>query len=127
MYPDANNHAFSVVEIFGNPVLFTTERINRTTVPEGIFAYDLQHSRQDWSRPGRISNFILTDHFGTVITNFPIKLGKNKSLDLGINDFSLYSNGRGNTTLAQFMMRHPPLKHPLRPPKKKKALYYMAR
>ena len=46
---DARKEHYEAVEILGIPGLFTTLRVDRTTIPKGVYAYDMQTSEQDWS------------------------------------------------------------------------------
>ena len=71
---DAAASRFDCVEILGISALFTVERINRATVPEKLFAYDMQTSEDDWSIPCLIGRHITVEHYGTVITASPIPL-----------------------------------------------------
>ncbi len=48
---DARKEHYEAVEILGIPGLFTTLRIDRATIPKGVYAYDMQTSEQDWSQP----------------------------------------------------------------------------
>ena len=48
---DTKKEKLTLVEVFGRPALFTTERVNRGTVPEGLHAYDMQTSEDDWILP----------------------------------------------------------------------------
>ena len=47
---DARKEHYEAVEILGIPGLFTTLRIDRATIPKGVYAYDMQTSEQDWSQ-----------------------------------------------------------------------------
>lgn len=46
---DARKEHYEAVEILGIPGLFTTLRIDRATIPKGVYAYDMQTSEQDWT------------------------------------------------------------------------------
>ena len=98
---DARKGRFVAVEILGIPALFTVERINRTTVPEKLFAYDMQTSEDDWSIPCLIGRHITVEHYGTVITASPIPLPDTGYLDLVQGDFVQSKNGE-RLTLAEF-------------------------
>ena len=51
MAMDIHKTRFEAVEICGVPALFTVERVRRSELPNGIFAYDMQTSEEDWSQP----------------------------------------------------------------------------
>ena len=40
---NANDETYEILEICGQTVLFTSARIDRETVPDGLYAYDLRH------------------------------------------------------------------------------------
>lgn len=42
MKNDAEKEVFEHIELFGKPALFTNDRIDRDTVPDGLFCYDLR-------------------------------------------------------------------------------------
>ena len=41
---DATKEGYMLAEIDGKPVLFTNMRLDRDTVPEGLFCYDVRDS-----------------------------------------------------------------------------------
>ena len=41
---DARKEHYEAVEILGIPGLFTTLRVDRTTIPKGVYAYDIRTS-----------------------------------------------------------------------------------
>lgn len=48
MYPlDAAKERFEAVEILSIPALFTPLRVDRSTVPQGMYAYDMQTDETD--------------------------------------------------------------------------------
>ena len=50
MAMDIHKTRFEAVEICGVPALFTVERVRRSELPNGIYAYDMQTSEEDWSQ-----------------------------------------------------------------------------
>lgn len=51
MAMDIHKTRFEAVKICGVPALFTVERVRRSELPNGIYAYDMQTSEEDWSQP----------------------------------------------------------------------------
>ncbi len=47
MENNAIAETYDPVTLFGKPALFTPLRIDRKTVQEGLFAYDIRHSDDD--------------------------------------------------------------------------------
>ena len=84
---DARKEHYEAVEILGIPGLFTTLRVDRTTIPKGVYAYDMQTSEQDWSQPCLLARHITVEHFGTVLTASPVPIPPNGYLNLSPGDF----------------------------------------
>lgn len=113
---DARKEHYEAVEILGIPGLFTTLRVDRATIPKGVYAYDMQTSEQDWSHPCLLARHITVEHFGTVLTASPVPIPPNGYLDLSPGDFEGQFCGE-RMTLADFEAKWlSPVK---RPPKKK--------
>ena len=115
---DARKEHYEAVEILGIPGLFTTLRIDRATIPKGVYAYDMQTSEQDWSHPCLIARHITVEHFGTVLTASPIPIPPRGYLDLSAGDFVEQSLAE-RMTLADFEAKCLP---PVDPPRKCKPL-----
>lgn len=64
-----NDKKYEVVELLGNKVLFTSLRIRNSEVPIGLFKYELRHADADGMTPCEISNQIMVNHYGTILTN----------------------------------------------------------
>lgn len=115
MYPlDATKETFEAVEILGIPGLFTVERVNRATVPKGMYLYEMQTSEDDWSQPCLLGRRIMVEHYGTVLTASPIDLPGTGYLDLKPGDFD-QGDGSDRLTVAEFedkyLGRHPSARH----------------
>lgn len=98
---DARTERFEAVEIVGTPGLFTTRRVDRSTIPKGMYAYDMQTSEEDWSQPCVLARHITVEHFGTVMTASPIPLPPNGYLNLSTGDFD-EQGGTEHLTTAEF-------------------------
>lgn len=66
---DVQQLPFEEIELFGKPMLFTNLRVNRATIPEGLYAYDIRHDDEGWGDPVEIASCIMVNHWGTVITD----------------------------------------------------------
>ena len=73
MSVNAREETFEHIELFGKPALFTSSHINRATVPEGFYCYDLRGSDYDPGKPIIVENSVVVNHAGTVLTADPIK------------------------------------------------------
>lgn len=65
---DARKEIFEHIKIFGKDALFTNCRIDRCTIPMGIFCYDLRGSDYDPGRPACLEAHVVVNHAGTVLT-----------------------------------------------------------
>lgn len=66
MKVNAQEESFELMEFFGQTVLFTNMRVERSTVPEGLFVYELR----DEGCTGdicEIKPFVMVNHWGTII------------------------------------------------------------
>lgn len=55
------------VEVFGVEGLFVDLRVDKTTVPDGYFMYEVRHCDEDWCEPAEISTWIMVNFFGTLL------------------------------------------------------------
>lgn len=73
---NARNEEYEYIELFSKPALFTNSRIDRDTVPEGWYAYDLRGSDYDPGEPVTVEPNVVVNHAGTVLTHEPISFTK---------------------------------------------------
>lgn len=102
---DANKLTYDGFELFGREVLFTGARVDRDTLPKGIYAYDLRHG-DDNGIPCTLEKSVVVNHFGTVLCNRPFSLPKEGYRLIGEDDYSF--SGLPECTLADYMKTHPP-------------------
>ena len=72
----AREENFEYIELFGKPGLFTNARIDRDTVPEGWYAYDLRGSDYDPGEPVTVEPNVVVNHAGTILTHEPVSFPK---------------------------------------------------
>ncbi len=110
---DVNTEYFDVITLFGQPMLFTDVRCDRETLPKGMYMYEVRHDDEGYGEPCEIADWILVNHFGTVISNRPVNLtekdsnGKPYRIIDSENDWDLIDSDK---TLKEYMAEHPPLK-----------------
>lgn len=76
---------FREADFNGINVLFTELRIERDTLPEGVYAYDIRGGEDsDFST---IESLVTVDHTGTIITRQPIPLEPDGFIE--IDEFGL--------------------------------------
>lgn len=76
MSVNSREEYFEYAELFGKPALFTDSRIDRDTVPEGWYAYDLRGSDYDPGEPVTVEPNVLVNHAGTILTHDPVTFPK---------------------------------------------------
>ena len=121
MSQNAMTEDFENIELFEKPALFSSFRIDRATVPDGWFCYDVRGSDHD---PGRLATLevkVGVNHAGTILS--PEKIIFPKGRD------HRYIGGNINflgdsVTIAEFCERHqlpaPAIPAAMKKPHKKK-------
>ena len=84
---DAKNEIFEHIELFDSPAMFTNARVKRSTVPEGLFCYDVRGSDVDPGHLCVIENSALVNHSGTIIgvQDYMLENGQAKYIATHIN------------------------------------------
>lgn len=87
MRVDYNNEKFTKVMISGIECDFSDMRIDRNTIPEGKYQYEVAGNDDSGSDPARVQLGVLVNFFGTLICDEPLPLGENGILWLMDGDF----------------------------------------
>ena len=84
---DAKNEIFEHIELFDSPAMFTNARVKRSTVPEGLFCYDVRGSDVDPGDLCVIENSVPVNHSGTIIgvQDYMLENGQAKYIATHIN------------------------------------------
>lgn len=72
---NANVLIYDEFEIFGQKALFTNMRLDRDSLPDGLYAYDLRDACD--GEPNELKTFVAVNHWGTVIVKEPIEGAEN--------------------------------------------------
>lgn len=64
MKVNALTEKYEHVELFGKPVLFTNNRPDRTTVPNGLYCYNLRGGDNDSGIPVTLGENVGMNHIG---------------------------------------------------------------
>lgn len=110
---DATKIDFEEVTVLGKPMLFTCLRVDRDTVPKGMYLYEVRHDDYGRGDPCQIANWILVNHWGTLISNTPITLEKNPARNNAYRDIDPENDWNyegAESTLKEYMEKHPPKK-----------------
>lgn len=106
---NAMEETYTEIEVLGKPALFHDLRIDRNTVPKGLYLYEVRYDDEGWGDPVQIAKGILVNHFGTILTREPIKLPPDGYLDIDPEKDWNYAGGDCRT-ISEFMKQYPPVK-----------------
>ena len=110
---DAMKEVFEEVTVLGKPMLFTPCRIDRNTVPKGLYMYEVRHDDDCRGDPVQIGKWVMVNHWGMLIYSSPIRLDSHKTENNAFRDIDPEQdwNYEGvDSTLREYMERHPPKK-----------------
>lgn len=110
---DAMKEVFEEVTVLDKPMLFTCLRIDRSTVPKGLYMYEVRHDDDMRGDPVQIANWIMVNHWGTLISSEPLKLTPSGAVNnayLDIDPEKDWNYEGVETTVAEYMEQHPPKK-----------------
>jgi len=79
---NAQDESFELIEVLGQPALFSCMRIRRDSVPEGLFHYEVRHDDDGKGDPVEIAKGIMVDHLGTILTRTAIQLPEDGYLNI---------------------------------------------
>ena len=82
MAQNAMTEDFEHIELFGKPALFSNFRIDRSTVPDGWFCYDVRGSDNDPGRLVTLEVSVIVNHAGTILSPEEITFPKGKNYRL---------------------------------------------
>ncbi len=71
---NAMTEHYEEITVCGKPALFTSIRIRRDTIPDGLYAYDVRHDDECRGIPCEIVPFVMVNHWGTIILAEPLEL-----------------------------------------------------
>lgn len=114
MRVNAMTEKFEDVTVLGHPMLFTCARVDRDTVPEGLYMYEVRHDDDQQGDPVQIANWIMVNHWGTLITNKSIRLEPSERINNAYRDIDPEEdwNYEGSVaTVKEYMEKNPPTVH----------------
>ena len=110
---DARKESFEEVTVLGVPMLFSAMHVDKSTVPKGLYLYEVRHDDEGRGEPVQLGNWILVNHWGTLISSQPVKLTQVPYRDNAYRDIDPEKDWKYEgveTTLRDYMKRHPPKK-----------------
>lgn len=105
MLYDANKEKYEEELLFGHPVLFTPERIDRSTLPDGLYKYELRHDDECQGVICELASSIIVNFWGTIITNKEIQVPEHGLIIDEGKDFG-YSH-KNSRTIAEYQKNYP--------------------
>lgn len=69
---DATAMEFEITTLFDKRVLFSEFKIERTTVPKGLYMYEIRHANNDNHNPIEINGSVFINFYGTILSKDPI-------------------------------------------------------
>ena len=72
---DYREESFSQVSVCGILCEYSDMRIDRSTVPEGKYQYEVAGDDESGGEPVRVKSGILVNFFGTMISDEPLLVG----------------------------------------------------
>lgn len=84
---DYRKEKFTKVGVCGIICDFSDMRIDRSTVPEGRYQYEVADDDEGQGDPARIRQGIMVNFFGTLISDVSLPLGEDGALWLKDGDF----------------------------------------
>lgn len=83
---DVRKEMLEEVDLLGKTGYFTELRVDKETVPEGMYCYELRHGDDD-GFPLSVEENVRVNYFGAVLLAEALELGEDKALQFGYEDF----------------------------------------
>ena len=80
---------FQEVTVKGITCRFSDMRIDRDTVPDGLYLYEVAGDDDIGDEPSRVKEAVLVNFIGTLITDTELPLGEDGVLWLDENDYEI--------------------------------------
>ena len=110
---NAQEEVFEEVTVLGKPMLFTCCRIDRNTIPKGLYMYEVRHDDDFRGDPVQIGKWVMVNHWGTLISSFSIRLDSYKTENNAFRNIDPEKDWgyKGvDSTIKEYLERHPPKK-----------------
>lgn len=73
---DATTQQYELAEIDQRIVLFTNMRLDRDTVPEGLYCYDVRDSDNLDGSMVEVKPYLMVNHWGTIVSREPFPMNE---------------------------------------------------
>lgn len=102
---NAMEEDYEEIFVLDRPALFTSIRLDRYTVPKGLYQYEVRSDDDGLGNPVQIAKGIMVNHWGTILTCEPIKLPPDGYLDIDPENDWDYADGEC-LTVKEFMQKY---------------------
>lgn len=97
---NAIEERYDSVTLFEKPALFTCLRIDRASVPSGLYAYDIRHN--DDGIAASVEETVMVNHMGTVILSEPLDFGESDYIPLDDEEGDFNFTGEGYSSIDEY-------------------------
>lgn len=104
---DPNNSYYELMKIYDIPVLFTPSRISLKNVPRGLHRYEIRHDDECQGIMCQLARGILVNHWGTILSNSPIKLNADGYRDIDEEKDIIYMDAP-DMTIKEYKIEYKP-------------------
>ena len=101
--------SYEEITVLDKPALFTSIRLDRSTVPQGLYQYEVRSDDDGLGAPVQIAKGIMVNHWGTILTREAIRLPPDGYLDIDPEKDWNYAGGDCRT-VKEFMQKYPPVR-----------------
>ena len=84
---DYRTEKFQKVSVCGVECDFSDMRIDRSTVPQGKYQYEVADDDESQGNPTRVKSGVMVNFWGTLISDLPLSVGNDGVLWLDDGDF----------------------------------------
>ena len=103
-YYNAFDESYEEIILFGQPVLFNPMRIAYDTLPKGMYRYEIRDDGQ--GNMYQLGPRILVNHWGTILSNKPIKLDRDYFRYIDENTDVEYLGGK-SISIQEYLDKNP--------------------
>ena len=108
---DINSKLFEPLKLFGIPVLFTDDHIDKNILPKSIYRYEIRHDDEGKGEMCEIAHRVIVNFWGTILSNRKINLSPNGYREIDENKDVEYSQESKNITMKDYIDRNKQQKH----------------
>lgn len=105
MRQNASEIIYDEISLLGTPALLTDWRVGRSTVPKGVYLYELRHADEDWGDPCQLARSILVNFYGSILSTQPFQLPEHGYLDFDSKDL-IYVEADSCATVGEFQQKY---------------------